>query len=86
MIPPAVSHARRPPVYPRTRAMPLTLLIACLADPIHTCDDVPEYCPDAKTLTDMKTMSIWAEGKEGEVHLEVDSVSGYGCTGKVVEN
>ena len=38
-----------------------------------------EYCPDVKTLENMKTMSIWAEGIEGDVHLEVQSISGYGC-------
>ena len=48
-------------------------------EPIHKCEDVPRYCPDTKTLKDMKTMSIWAEGVEGDVQLFVKSVSGYGC-------
>ena len=38
-------------------------------EPIHKCTDVPRYCPDVKTLTNMKTMSIWAEGVEGDVQL-----------------
>jgi len=36
---------------------------------------VREYCPDVKTLANMKTMSIWAEGVEGRVHLEVRSIA-----------
>ena len=48
-------------------------------NPIHSCAEDMEYCPDVKTLENMKTMSIWAEGIEGDVHLEVQSISGYGC-------
>lgn len=47
--------------------------------PIHTCEENPSYCPDAKTLKNIKTLSVWAEGVEGDVHLEVESISGYGC-------
>ena len=46
---------------------------------IKTCADNKIYCPDAKTLKNMETLSIWAEGVEGDVHLEVDSIVGYGC-------
>jgi len=46
---------------------------------IHRCTEKKEYCPDEKTLTNMKTMSIWAEGVEGTIHLLVESISGYGC-------
>jgi len=55
-------------------------------DPIRTCQEYPKYCPDPNTLQDMKTMSIWAEGKEGDVHLEVTSINGYGCSAKIVES
>ncbi|KAL1520767.1 hypothetical protein AB1Y20_022333 [Prymnesium parvum] len=48
-------------------------------DPIHTCISNPRYCPDMKTLRNMKTMSIWAEGVKGKVHLEVKTIAGYGC-------
>lgn len=48
-------------------------------DPIHTCAENSTYCPDMQTLTNMKTMSFWAEGYEGDVHLQVQSVSGYDC-------
>jgi hypothetical protein len=47
--------------------------------PIHTCKEDKKYCPDKKTLEDLKTMAFWAEGVEGDIHLEVSSVSAYGC-------
>lgn len=47
--------------------------------PIHTCASNSRYCPDTETLRDMKTMSFWAEGVEGDISLQVMSVSGYGC-------
>ena len=43
------------------------------------CAETPRYCPDAKTLANMKTMSIWAEGVEGDVSILVESIEGYGC-------
>ena len=48
-------------------------------EPIHTCAETPRYCPDAKTLANMKTMSIWAEGVEGDVSILVEKIEGYGC-------
>ena len=48
-------------------------------EPIHTCADNKNYCPDAKTLVNVGTMSFWAEGVEGDIHLEIDSVRGYNC-------
>lgn len=48
-------------------------------EPIHTCAEVSRYCPDAKTLADMKMMQFWAEGVEGDIDLQVKSVAGYGC-------
>jgi hypothetical protein len=45
----------------------------------HSCAERPEFCPDHSTLTNMKTISIWGEGVEGDVHLEVKSIAGYGC-------
>lgn len=48
-------------------------------EPIHTCKENERYCPDKKTLQNMETLSIWAEGVEGNIDLEVESISGYGC-------
>jgi len=47
---------------------------------IKTCQEDKIYCPDDATLKDMKTMSIWAEGVAGYVHLEVKSISATGCS------
>eukprot|EP00908_Phaeocystis_cordata_P005303 Transcript_15781.p2 GENE.Transcript_15781~~Transcript_15781.p2 ORF type:complete len:177 (-),score=73.90 Transcript_15781:83-613(-) len=54
-------------------------------DPIHTCAENKELCPDQKTLENMKTMSIWAEGVKGDIHLEITDIAGYGCAAAVVE-
>lgn len=44
------------------------------------CSDDPRYCPDEETLRDMKTLSIYAEGVNGEVHLEIRSIMATGCS------
>lgn len=49
-------------------------------DAIKTCADDSKYCPDDKTLSNMQTMSVWAEGVEGDVHLEIKSVVATGCS------
>jgi len=49
-------------------------------EPIKTCQDNKIYCPDEKTLKDLKTISIWAEGVKGKVHLEIKSISASGCS------
>jgi uncharacterized surface protein with fasciclin (FAS1) repeats len=48
-------------------------------DAIKTCAEDAKYCPDAGTLSNMEKMSVWAEGKEGDVHLEIQSVVATGC-------
>jgi len=52
-------------------------------EPIKTCQEDKVYCPDAKTLKDMRTMSVWAEGVKGKVHLEIKSVGATGCKAAV---
>jgi len=47
---------------------------------IKTCHDNPAYCPDVKTLHNMKTISIWAEGVAGKAHLEIESISASKCS------
>ena len=42
-------------------------------------DENSKYCPDDETLKDMKTMSIWGEGVEGTVDLEIQSIRAVGC-------
>ena len=37
------------------------------------------YCPRKSDLEDFRTMSIWAEGVEGDIQLEVNTITGYNC-------
>ena len=46
---------------------------------IKTCQDDKIYCPDAKTLKDMRTMGVWAEGVAGTVHLEILNIKATEC-------
>jgi len=48
-------------------------------DAMVTCGNKPEYCPDTDNLKNMKTITIWAQGVAGKVHLEVESISATGC-------
>merc|ERR1712017_49867 len=50
-----------------------------------TCAQNKEYCPDADTLKDMRTLSLWGEGVAGDVHLEVKSIEATGCEAMVEE-
>jgi len=45
-----------------------------------SCEDDSKYCPDSTTLENFGTMSIWAEGVVGTIHLVVQSISAVGCT------
>mmetsp|Transcript_104722 Transcript_104722/g.327608 ORF Transcript_104722/g.327608 Transcript_104722/m.327608 type:complete len:277 (-) Transcript_104722:45-875(-) len=40
-----------------------------------TCAQDASVCPTAKTLGGIKRVELWAEGADGKVHLEVQSVS-----------
>jgi len=44
------------------------------------CEEDEQYCPDAGTLLNMETFSIWGEGKEGSVLLNIKSISAVGCS------
>eukprot|EP00560_Eucampia_antarctica_P007667 CAMPEP_0197823524 /NCGR_PEP_ID=MMETSP1437-20131217/868_1 /TAXON_ID=49252 ORGANISM="Eucampia antarctica, Strain CCMP1452" /NCGR_SAMPLE_ID=MMETSP1437 /ASSEMBLY_ACC=CAM_ASM_001096 /LENGTH=254 /DNA_ID=CAMNT_0043422745 /DNA_START=103 /DNA_END=867 /DNA_ORIENTATION=- len=52
-------------------------------DPVKTCQEDEAYCPDIDTLKNMKSISIWGEGVDGKIKLEIDSIKAVGCTGKV---
>ena len=47
---------------------------------LKTCDENPEYCPDAASLRNMKMITIGGQGVPGPVHLEVESISAVGCS------
>jgi hypothetical protein len=67
-----------------TVQIPFTDFTTCwddaTGDAIKTCAQDSKYCPDQATLQNMQTMSVWAEGKEGDVHLEIQSVVATGCS------
>merc|ERR1719198_650883 len=52
-------------------------------DAIKTCKEDSQYCPDEKTLKNIKTFTIWGEGVAGDVHLEIKSVGATGCSEKL---
>jgi hypothetical protein len=52
--------------------------------PITKCADDPKACPTADSLKKLETLSIWGEGVEGDVHLEVKSIRATGCSAVVV--
>eukprot|EP01083_Nonionella_stella_P059765 156458_1 len=45
-----------------------------------TCADDGQYCPTISTLQNMETLSFWGEGVEGEVKLNIKSISAAGCS------
>ena len=51
-------------------------------DPVKTCAEDSRYCPDKAALKDLKTVSIWAEGVAGKVHLEIKSIAATQCDGQ----
>lgn len=40
----------------------------------------PQYCPTPEWLHNMQTVSFWGEGVEGEVDLEIQTISAVGCS------
>lgn len=43
----------------------------------HCCDkDHPDVCISKKNLSDINQVGLWAEGHEGQFHLEIESISG----------
>jgi len=46
---------------------------------VHSCASNKIYCPTRDSLRDFRTMSIWAEGVEGDIQLEIESITGYNC-------
>jgi uncharacterized surface protein with fasciclin (FAS1) repeats len=46
---------------------------------IKTCADDSSVCPTTARLQDLQSIQVWAEGKVGDVKIDIRSVSGYGC-------
>merc|ERR1712048_1532907 len=48
-------------------------------DAIKTCADDSSVCPTTERLQDLQSIQILAEGKVGDVKIDMRSVSAYGC-------
>lgn len=46
---------------------------------ITTCADDPKACPTQKRLKNLETITVWAEGVEGDVHLQIKSIRASDC-------
>ena len=44
------------------------------------------YCPDKATLEDVKTVSVWAEGKAGTVNIDIKKIEAVGCNADLTVN
>jgi hypothetical protein len=44
-----------------------------------SCKDNNIYCPTKSTLQNMKSMSFWGEGVEGDVALDIRYIGAIGC-------
>jgi hypothetical protein len=70
-----------------TVKVPFTTFTKCwddaTGDAIKPCSDYPEFCPPASRLADLQTLSVWAEGHEGDVKLEIQSIAAYDCSSSV---
>merc|ERR1719326_2001246 len=71
-----------------TVKVPFTMFTKCwddaTGDAIKPCSDYPEFCPPASRLADLQTLSVWAEGHEGDVKLEIQSIAAYDCASVTV--
>jgi len=48
-----------------------------------TCKDDNTYCPTISTLQNMKTMTFWGEGVEGDVALDIRYIGAVGCSATI---
>mmetsp|Transcript_412 Transcript_412/g.890 ORF Transcript_412/g.890 Transcript_412/m.890 type:complete len:538 (-) Transcript_412:134-1747(-) len=54
-------------------------------DVVVSCASDGQYCPDDATLRNMVQMEVMAEGVNGKVKLEIDSIAATNCDDDVVE-
>jgi len=46
---------------------------------IKTCAEDSGLCPTTSRLQNLQALSVWAEGVEGDVKIDIKSVGAYGC-------
>jgi len=63
--------------------IPFTEFTRCWSDStgeaIKTCADDSSVCPTADRLQNLQSLQVWAEGKVGDVKIDMRSVGAYGC-------
>jgi hypothetical protein len=68
----------------KTVQIPFDMFTKCwddaTGDAVKACKDFPEFCPSQTRLSDLQSISIWAEGKEADVKLDVQKIAAYGCS------
>jgi len=68
----------------KTVQIPFSMFTKCwddsTGDAVKTCKDFPQFCPTQSRLSDLQTISIWAEGKEADVKLDIQKIASYGCS------
>jgi len=52
--------------------------------PITTCAQNATVCPTDAVLQDLQEVVVWAEGVNGDVHVEVKSIRASGCASVLV--
>jgi hypothetical protein len=52
-------------------------------DALVSCQEDPQFCPTMSTLSNLQTISIWAEGVNGKVTLHLRGIYADGCNGIV---
>ena len=48
-------------------------------DIIASCNDESSFCPDEDTLRNFEAFAFWGEGVEGDISLDIKSISAVGC-------
>lgn len=68
----------------KTVQVPFDMFTKCWDDAtgeaVKTCKENPEFCPTQSRLSDLQTISIWAEGEAADVKLDIQKVAAYGCS------
>merc|ERR1712050_471772 len=55
-------------------------------EPITKCEDDSKSCPTEASLENMKTISIWGEGVEGDINLQIKNIRASGCEASLADN
>merc|ERR1711865_946546 len=48
-------------------------------DAVTTCEEDSRFCPTSERLSDLQTLSVWAEGHSADVTIAIQSIEAYGC-------